>query len=185
MQLLKAFFPDTSELERRKLAAAVPPSVVPVAGLYDAFNLRDLQSIYAKNLPKGKVEYRKVMWEGVRQLLGALGLGDHLDEDKRNALFDMLDVNTDSKVRFDWLRLGRWSRKLAVRLDGAIAGLCSGGQAQASQPCCLLCLCCQRAAAAQCCTTGHVPRWCARWCGVRGQHKNDTDIVQITSFSTI
>jgi hypothetical protein len=161
VQLLKVFFPDTSELERRKLAAAVPPSILPAAGLYDAFNLGDLQSIYAKNLPKGKVEYRKVMWEGVRQLLGTLGLGDHLDEDRRSVLFDMLDMTNDSKVRFF---SGRWSRVNAVH--AWIEQLLSFVQevTQISQRFCLLCLCCQRDAAVQCCATRYVSCCGAWWC---------------------
>lgn len=97
--MLRVFFPQTTELERRRLAMAVPPSVSPCTGLYDSVEIeRLLEQVHAKYLPPGADAYCKKTWESVRQLLGALGLGDHLNEDSRNQLFDLLDVDRNGKV---------------------------------------------------------------------------------------
>lgn len=97
--MLRVFFPETSEIERRQLAVAVPPSVSPCTGLYDCLELEKLlEQVHGKYLPPRAHAYRKVMWESVRQLLGALGLGDHLEEEGRNQLFDQIDVDGDGKV---------------------------------------------------------------------------------------
>ena len=100
VQLLKVFFPDTSDLERRQLAAAVPPAVHPGRGIYEPFSFGELRAAFDAHLPPGKRAYRKVMWESVRQMLGALGFGDLLDMDARNAVFDLLDTDKDGKISY-------------------------------------------------------------------------------------
>ncbi|NJR41799.1 MAG: hypothetical protein HC767_03190 [Akkermansiaceae bacterium] len=98
--MLRVFFPETSEIERRQLAVAVPPSVSPCTGLYDSLELEMLlEQVYGKYMPPRTDVYAKKMWESVRQLLGALGLGDHMDEEGRNQLFDQIDVDGSGKVR--------------------------------------------------------------------------------------
>ena len=100
MQMLRVFFPETTEIERRQLAVAVPPSVSPCTGLYDCLELDKLvEQVYGKYLPPRTDAYRKVMWESVRQLIGALGLGDYIEEECRNQLFDQLDVDGNGQVR--------------------------------------------------------------------------------------
>jgi hypothetical protein len=99
VQLLKVFLPDTSDTERRQLAAAVPPAVRANPNIYEPFAFGELRDAFNAHLPPGKNEYRKVMWEGVRQLVGALGFGDLLDAERRNAVFDVLDRDRDGKVR--------------------------------------------------------------------------------------
>lgn len=99
VQLLKVFFPKTSEYERRKLALAVPPSVAAVPGLYGYLQLDLLRDIFDAHLPRGREDYVKAAAEAVRQLLGALGLGDHCAADGRGAHFDALDVDGDGRVR--------------------------------------------------------------------------------------
>ena len=99
MQMLRVFFPETTEIERRQLAVAVPPSVVPCTGLYDSLELEKMvEHVHGRFLPPRTDAYRKVMWESVRQLVGALGLGDHKDDESRNQLFDQLDVDGNGKV---------------------------------------------------------------------------------------
>jgi hypothetical protein len=100
VQLLRVFFPDTMEYERRKLAAAAPLSISPVASIFGSIQLDTLLQIFDTYLPQGHSEYIKPAWESVRQLLGALGFGDLKDSDSRNAHFDALDVNRDGKVHF-------------------------------------------------------------------------------------
>ena len=99
MQLLKVFFPKTSEYERRKLALAVPPSVAAVPGLYGYLQLDLLRETFDAHLPRGREDYVKAAAESVRQLLGALGLGDQCAADGRGAHFDALDVDGDGRVR--------------------------------------------------------------------------------------
>lgn len=99
IEMLRVFFPETTEIERRQLAVAVPPSVSPCTGLYDCLELDKLvEQVYAKYLPPRTDAYRKVMWESVRQLIGALGLGDYIEEESRNQLFDQLDVDGNGKI---------------------------------------------------------------------------------------
>ena len=100
MQFLKVFFPDTSEVERRQLATAVPPPVHAVPRVHEPFAFGELAAAFNAHLPPGKEVYRRVMWESVRQLCGALGFGDLLDDEaRRHAVFDLLDSNKDGKVR--------------------------------------------------------------------------------------
>jgi hypothetical protein len=100
MQMLRVFFPEASELERRQLAVAVPPSVSPCTGLYDGLEIEALlEKVFSKHLPPKVDSYQKPMWESVRQLVGALGLGDHVGDEKRNQIFDHLDVDGNGKVR--------------------------------------------------------------------------------------
>jgi hypothetical protein len=97
--MLRVFFPETTEMERRQLAVAVPPSVSPCIGLYDSLELEMvLEQVHAKHLPPRTEVYTKKMWESVRQLLGALGLGDHMDEQGRHQLFDQIDMDGNQKV---------------------------------------------------------------------------------------
>jgi hypothetical protein len=99
LQMLRVFFPETTEMERRQLSITVPPSVSPCSGLYDCLELETLlEKVHAKYLPPRTDAYTKKMWESVRQLLGALGLGDHMDEEGRNQLFDQIDVDGNQKV---------------------------------------------------------------------------------------
>jgi hypothetical protein len=97
--MLRVFFPETSELERRQLALLVPPSVNPVPGLYDALSFDTLQDLYNSHLPRGHPAYCKAANESSRQLIGSLGLGDLRDPDARNAALDQLDVDCDGQVR--------------------------------------------------------------------------------------
>jgi hypothetical protein len=99
MQMLRVFFPETNEVERRQLAVAVPPSVCAVPGLYDSLSFGLLQALYDAHLPRGPATYCKAANESVRQMLGALGLGDLSDLDARNAVFDQVDVDRDGQVR--------------------------------------------------------------------------------------
>lgn len=103
VQMLRVFFPETSEVERRQLAMAVPMSTCPCPGLYDSLELEKLCSTFDTYVPSHVDEkrgvYHKRTWESVRQLVGALGLGDHMDEEKRNASFDQLDMDADGLVR--------------------------------------------------------------------------------------
>jgi hypothetical protein len=99
MQLLKVHFPDTTDYERRKLAAAAPLSISPVAGVFAGIQLETLLQIFDTYCPQGRSDYTKPAWESVRQLLGALGFGDLMDSATRDAHFDELDVNKDGKVR--------------------------------------------------------------------------------------
>lgn len=81
---------------------AVPMSICPCPGLFDSLELEKLCATFDTYLPShvdGKRGvYHKRTWESVRQLVGALGLGDHMEEDKRNAVFDQLDMESDGLV---------------------------------------------------------------------------------------
>lgn len=104
MQLLKVFYPETSEQERRQLAAVVPPPVRAAPHVYEPYSFDELRALFDAHLPAGKDEYRPVMWESVRQLLGGLGYGDVGDnQEKQAALFEMLDVGKDGKLSFEEL----------------------------------------------------------------------------------
>lgn len=97
--MLRVFFPETTEIERRQLAVAVPPSISPCIGLYDSMELEKLlEQVYARYLQPRTDAYTKKMWESVRQLIGALGLGDHVDEESRNQMFEQIDMDGNGKV---------------------------------------------------------------------------------------
>lgn len=102
MQMLRVFFPETSEVERRQLAMAVPMSICPCPGLFDSLELEKLCAMFDTYAPSHvddkRAVYHKRTWESVRQLVGALGLGDHMEEDRRNAVFDQLDMDGDGLV---------------------------------------------------------------------------------------
>lgn len=102
MQMLRVFFPESSEVERRQLAVAVPMSICPCPGLFDSLELEKLCAIFDTYVPSHVDDrrgvYHKRTWESVRQLIGALGLGDHMEEDRRNAVFDQLDMDGDCLV---------------------------------------------------------------------------------------
>lgn len=81
---------------------AVPMSICPCPGLFDSLELEKLCATFDTYAPSHVDEkrgvYHKRTWESVRQLVGALGLGDHMEEDRRNAIFDQLDMDADGLV---------------------------------------------------------------------------------------
>lgn len=99
LQLLKVFFPEAREAERRQLAEKCPPSIAPCSGLYDRLDLAAIRAVFDQCCPKNASFIPRSFHAHVRQLLGKLGFGDLTGEEQlQRSAFNQVDINGDDKV---------------------------------------------------------------------------------------